>query len=401
MTRQTHAAPVRGVTGAFVVTIVIAIVGLIPTTGGGAWRSALRSLHSLDLNRLERAAQSAGYYDGLIDGRTPGRDELTLTLLGKPPGCAQFVDIDAARYRHGEFLQFELKPNVDSLVLGTRFTTNSFGLRDRPCARHKALGTFRIALLGSSIDMGWGVDTEETYENRFEDWLNAQAARLGVERRFEVLNFAMAAYSPLHRLEVLEQKVGAFEPDVVLYSATRLDTRLLQIHIVGLLQDRVDLKHEFLRDALARVGLDSEEALAEVSRASKDAIKARIEPRLRELDELTVGEVAKVCRERGWPLLYALVPRASEEDAPEQRAGDVVRMKSLAERLSLPALDLTAAFDDEDPSAIEIAPWDDHPNARGHTLLFIALGRQMTANPGLYRLILGVEPSGERLETND
>ena len=71
-------------------------------------------------------------------------------------------------------------------------------------AVEKPPGTFRIAVLGSSMDMGWGVTYQETYSHLLEDWLNAHAARRGLaRRRFEVLNFAVAAYSPLQRLETL------------------------------------------------------------------------------------------------------------------------------------------------------------------------------------------------------
>ena len=47
------------------------------------------------------------------------------------------------------------------------------GLRDREYTLEKPPGVFRIAVLGSSIDMGWGVGTEDTYVSLLEDWLNA------------------------------------------------------------------------------------------------------------------------------------------------------------------------------------------------------------------------------------
>ena len=198
----------------------------------------MRSIRSVEMNRADRDTHAAGYYAGLIDGASDtGRDGLTLRLLGKTTDWLSFHEVGATHYLPGQFLQFELKPNLDKSVFGKRFTTNQWGLRDRPCNMHKPDGTFRIALLGSSIDMGWGVGTDETYENRLEDWLNAQAKKRGLNRRFEVLNFAMAAYSPLHRLESYRRKAHAFQPDMVIYSATMLDTRLLEIHIRNLFQE--------------------------------------------------------------------------------------------------------------------------------------------------------------------
>ena len=74
---------------------------------------------------------------------------------------------------------FELKPNIHRTLFGQPFTTNAHGMRDRVYAVAKPAGTFRIAVLGSSMDMGWGVGTDETYVNLLEDWLNLHAERRG------------------------------------------------------------------------------------------------------------------------------------------------------------------------------------------------------------------------------
>ena len=397
-TPGTGPRPSRDLRGAAAMGLTAALValGLIPTAGAGRIQSALRSLHALEANRADHEKHAAGYYVGLIDGEAgPGRDELALALLGKPGDWISFHDVGAARYLPGDFLQFELLPGVDKPVFGSRFTTNSAGLRDRPYPVEKPPGVFRIAVLGSSMDMGWGVGTDETYENQLEDWLNAHAAKRGLSRRFEVLNFAMAAYSPLHRLESLERKALAYRPDLVLYAATRLDTRLLQIHLVGLLQDRVDLKHDFVRRAVAGAGiadgdltLDPEGVLQ-----NKNQIKAKLEPALWPLGEAAVARLAEDCRSAGVPLALLIIPRASELDGPESRGPDVARFRALASRLGLPIADLSATFDDHDPSALEIAAWDDHPNALGHRLLFLALGRQIVEDAPLYRLIFDADPS--------
>ena len=121
----------------------------------------------------------------------------------------------------------------------------------------KPEGTFRIAVLGASMDMGWGVRYQDTYVNRL--------ARLAERRRrapgrragrggYEVLNFAVAAYSPLQRLETLRRKVLAFQPDLVIYSATTLDIRLMEIHLCDMLRKRVDLQYDFVREAVAAAG---------------------------------------------------------------------------------------------------------------------------------------------------
>ncbi len=63
--------------------------------------------------------------------------------------------------------------------------------------------------------------------------------KLGIKRRFEVLNFAVPAYNPMQRYECVPAQAIEFAPDLVLYSATMLDTRLIEIHLCDMFQCRV------------------------------------------------------------------------------------------------------------------------------------------------------------------
>jgi hypothetical protein len=384
-------------TASFALAASLALVGIVPLPSGElrAWRQSLRTLEP---NRADRVSSAASYYEGLINVGVDGnRNELALRLLGKPPGWVSFHDVNATRYLSDDLLQFELLPGLEKSVMGQSFTTNALGLRDREYGAAKAPDVFRIALLGASMDMGWGVTTDETYENRFEDWLNAYAVRHGIRRRFEVMNFSMAAYSPLHRLEAFRRKAEALRPDLVLYSATLLDPRLLEIHVRGLLRDGIELgPYRSLARVLADEGIPPPAAnrCAEPGTASdKDALKARLHPALWPLIDATLGHLADECRSRGLPLYCLIVPRAGDADLPEARVADVARYVAISAHHAIPVVDLTAAFDDEDPASVEIAAWDDHPNARGHKLLFQALAGMLVRDPRFYSDVFGIEPS--------
>lgn len=377
----------RGLRPSGLILIALLALALVPLPGSRA-RAILRHLRSPEPNRADREAHAAGYYVGLIDGGADSsRDELTTRLMGKTTDWKSFHEVDATKYLRGDPLQFELKPSVRERMFGREFTTNSAGLRDREYPIAKPEGTFRIALLGSSMDMGWGVGTDETYENRLEDWLNAHAAKRGVRRRFEVVNFAMAAYSPVHRLESFRRKAGAYRPDLVLYSATMLDTRLLEIHVRNLLVEGLDPGYAFLREELAAIG-----PVSEGRKADKEGLKARVRPRLDAIGDATLAELNARCRAGGLPLVIAAIPRVGQADAPDARGPAVARFAATARSLDVPFLDLSATFDDRDPARIEIAAWDDHPNALGHKLLFEALARRIVADPSLYRTLFSTDP---------
>jgi hypothetical protein len=92
-------------------------------------------------------------------------------------------------------------------------------------------------------------------------------------------------------------------------------------------------------------------------------------------------------------MVCLLIPRASESDSPELRGPDVARLKRVAREARVPVIDLTASFDQEDPGDVAIAPWDDHPNAWGHRLLFLNLGREVVKAPSIYRDFFDADPA--------
>jgi len=364
-------------------------VGLAPLPAGWA-RTARESSRSRELNRTDRAATAGGYYEGLIGGE--GKDRrgapgaLELAIIGDPIGRNRDLVKRITRDLDRDFLQFELKPDHDEVFFGQRFTTNSRGMRDREYPAEKPEGVYRIALLGSSIDMGWGVATPDTYENRLENWLNAEAARRHLTRRFEVLNFAMAAYGPAQRYEAFRRKALAFEPDLVLHASTLIDSRLLEIHLGGLIKNRVDWKYDFLHEAAIEAGIDpARERAAASSRGFKERVKAGYWI----FADAVLGALAADCRSRDIPVADLLIPRACRDDDADLRALTVARKAGIAARHAVPLIDLSATFDGRDAATIEIAPGDDHPNALGHQLLFEALSKALLAEPGLSRALFG------------
>jgi hypothetical protein len=384
-------------TPSFVVTAALLVAGVAPWPG--RWGASVRqAARSPDLNRADHEAAVGGYYEGLVGvgsgGRGAGRGELALSLQGRPADWVRFQDSGVARPRADDFLQFELRADQDELIFGRRFTTNALAMRDREYAPSKPEGTFRVLLVGSSIDMGWGVGTDETYENLLEDWLNAHASRRGLSRRFEVWNGAVAAYGPAQRLEAYRRRAARGAPDLVIYSMTMLDPRLVEIHTCGLLQNRLDLRYDFLRDAVAAAGITAEDLRRDVwgDLVRKDVIKRKLAPQRWSIADAALGALAADCRSQGRPLLALVVPRAGAADAPAARSDAVARIAAMARAHDVPLVDLSGTFDDQDAEALEIAACDDHPNARGHRLLFLALARALVRDRSLYCSFFGVEP---------
>jgi hypothetical protein len=375
----------------FAQSLLVLIVGLVPwPLDWASARAMLDSTRSPELNRADREATAGGYYEGLIGGDTDGsRSELARRLLGKPSDWVRFDAANVAQQLGHDFLMFELTPNLRRTLFGHPFTTNSRGLRDREYAVEKPPGVYRIAVLGSSMDMGWGIGTESTYVNLLQDWLNLHAARRGLDRRFEVINFAVAAYSPMQRLEAFRRKAVDYDPDMVLYSATLLDTRLIEIHICDLLQSEIDLHYDFVRAAVEQAGVGGTDMAREPDGklANKAAIKKKLQPYYWSLYDQTLGRLADDCRSLGVPLGCLIIPRVGKADAPELRVEPVARLRGIAAHHSIPLFDLTGTFDHIDPAKLEVASWDDHPNTLGHRRIFLALAHGLVEDQTFYRAL--------------
>jgi hypothetical protein len=371
--------------------LVLLALALIPWPAD--WeqlRGMVESVRSTELTRAVRETHSAGYYEGLIRGNDPSdmpSVESSLHLIGKPSGLVRFQEAGVVHYLEDDFLQFELQPMVRRTLFGQPFFTNAFGMHDDPVTIEKPVGTIRIAVLGSSMDMGWGVRYQDTYMNQLQKWLDSHAARNGLltPSRFEILNFAVAAYSPMQRLETLRRKALKFHPDLVIYSATTLDTRLMEIHLCEVFRKSIDLKYDFLRQVTAaavsayNLRVDSEGEIVD-----KKALKSKLRPLYWHLYDETLGAIAAECRTAGLPLVMVIIPRVGKSDAPSVRAEPVARLKAIASHYGLTVLDLSDTFDEFEPATLQIAAWDDHPNAQGHHRLFLALARAVVRNESLY-----------------
>jgi hypothetical protein len=114
-------------------------------------------------------------------------------------------------------LGFEFKPNVDGYFKLVPFRTNSRGLRDREYEPRKPGNTFRVAVLGSSFALPAGVSIERAFHSLLEE-------RLSGETRYEFINFAVGMYHPRQSVAMLELRALDYDPDLILFTLTRLAT---------------------------------------------------------------------------------------------------------------------------------------------------------------------------------
>ena len=119
--------------------------------------------------------------------------------------------------RTGDEQDFELVPNKEGRFVGAMVRTNRWGMRDRDYSlqRPANIVSHRSA---RAVDRD-GFRCGGTRVIRGAARGASQSASCGHDHSttFEILNFGVAGYSPLHMLYQLERKVFAFEPNMALF----------------------------------------------------------------------------------------------------------------------------------------------------------------------------------------
>lgn len=328
---------------------------------------ARASLNVADVERLRR-----GYYEDLGDV-TRFNSELWEVMGGEPDDWYRSVDQDR---RRSDVLRVEFGPASSAVFRGATRTINSLGMRDREYSVLPTADTFRIALLGSSHDMGEGVEDAETYENLVEDMLNAELSPI-TGLTYEILNFSFRAYTPLQKLEALRLKVLGFEPDLVIYSAAsnELEWVFKPNEFRWLAENDLFDQAPLHLDALNRAGVSTD--IGEFD-GNEDVTIAKLVPYADEVfaDLLTEIRTLGEAQEAETVMLLLEVP-----DDTSQNLLVMDQIDAIGDTIGVPILDLRGAFAEvPDRSTLWIASFDHHTNAAGHQMIADLLFERILEN---------------------
>jgi D-alanyl-lipoteichoic acid acyltransferase DltB (MBOAT superfamily) len=349
-----------GTVGLLVVMVGVSVEGVhsrIDTRFG----TFVHSLRSGQLSRLDMARMERGYYENLLSVDR-FNSQLWEVYMNKP---ANWLDNDNTNLKHfvGGFAQVELIP---SFVRSTKYGTisiNRFGMRDQAYDQVPAPGTFRIAVLGASSVMGWGVGDGETFEALVEARLNRDRVG-GTISRFELLNLGIPGYNPPQQL-VAAQKAFGFQPHMLFYVATGRESQRAAEYLADVVKKGIEIPYPPLRDIVRAAGIDAgmDQAVA---------VK-RLLPHGEAIVAFVYHWIADESRARGirpvW-IFLPLIPEGSwQEVSAETRAS--------AGAAGFEMIDLSGVFEGREAADISLAEWDSHPNALGHRLLAERLFTQL------------------------
>ena len=104
-------------------------------------------------------------------------------------------------------------PNFKGFLQDKVITINSQGLRNRETALRKSEHTYRIACIGDSITLGYGLEDGQSYVTRLEELLNNAP---GKKCTFEAINYGQLAFNMYQERLFLERKALPYDPDLVI-----------------------------------------------------------------------------------------------------------------------------------------------------------------------------------------
>jgi lysophospholipase L1-like esterase len=289
-------------------------------------------------------------------------------------------------YNHDPLLGHALAPGQNSFTHSFPVVTNSYGFRDREYPLIPQAGTVRILCLGDSLTFGDGVAVEDTYPKQLETMLNVMG-----KHQYEVINTGVPSYDTWQEVTFFKTKGVQFEPRIVVLGFYGNDIVPRPAVIKTSLSGEGTLRRKgfggFLPDGMVHLLKGSRFLLLLKDRVGKlvDSTKPSSEHLHQQalLDglpdefveqgwqevEASLLQMVELQKTREFRFLIVTFPMAEQLMREHPQAQYQARLKSIADKLDIPFIDLKPVFQREfrDFGSLFIE-WDGHPNPKAHRL---------------------------------
>jgi D-alanyl-lipoteichoic acid acyltransferase DltB (MBOAT superfamily) len=350
--------------------IILGLVGLpqFYSKLGTKTANIVLSLRTDKLNRLDAVAFERSYYEGLVRVNQLN-DELAEAYMKRPVKLLRVIDAGGlTRFADG-FIQQELVSSMQSTTYFGKVTTNKWGMRDRDYEKTPAPNTYRIAILGSSVEMGWGVNDDEVFESLVENRLNTELPGNKIQK-YEILNFGVPGYFPLQQAPALE-KALAFSPNAILYMAHGNEFTRATRYLADVVHNGIDIPYEKLRAIADSAGANSG--------ISKSEAERRLLPNKNYILTWLYEWITEECRKHEVVPILIFLPQTEGGDWEVETPGAL----RIAKEAGFKVIDLMNVFDGYEPRSIQLNEWDKHPNVLGHRIMAERIYQVLTKRPDI------------------
>jgi len=313
-------------------------------------------------------------------------DDLEALDAGYYEGLRKQGSVDPSLQFRNDFLEYDYKSNLRLVGPGLGRTTNSFGMFDREYTVEKPAHVRRFALLGDSMALG---PFGQNYESLLEKHLNETQLTPDIQK-FEVLNFAIGGYRITQIMDAMSEKAARFQPDVYLVAITSVSvSHRWSYHIGHLLQRKIDLKYDFLRQVLADAHVQPTDSMETIDR--------KLTPYNPVVFQWCLEQMKEQASKEGAKMVILLIPEPISQDV---LATQFARARQIIDKLGIPVIDLLDTFHGvQNLLDYRLSRDDLHFNGQGHELIYQNLYRKMSEDPQMSALVLGTQTSEKSAQT--
>lgn len=245
---------------------------------------------------------------------------------------------------------------------------NSQGFRSAEFVKDRQRGTTRVACVGDSFTMGWGVrDPADAFPQRVGAALEAREPG-----RYEVRNYGLPGFSTGHEMRQIADLAARSDADQVILGYCLNDPDDLLPPGRGISRDRlrepwwVPSKSSFLANFLwFRLQMAQDPRVTSFFQWEKEAYD---DPRIFSEQAERFGRIAETCRSSAIRLHVVVFPFFTGWGDGYEFDSAHDRVAAAWTRLGVPVIDLRDAYRGIPGSELMVNRFDAHPNARAHEI---------------------------------
>ena len=259
------------------------------------------------------------------------------------------------------------RPQAEARLMGVDVRTDSRGLRGPEIADKAAAGTARIAFVGDSITMGWGVAEKETFAHQVIEGL------VKAGRKVDGFNLGVGNYNTLQELSLFREVGAPLKPDIIVLAyfindaepmPSYSDTGWLNTHSAAW----VVAGYRF--DSLFRQFGEA----PDWKRYYRDLYQPKAAGWLQ--TEKALGGFATAARDLGARLIVFNIPELRELK-PYPFDDITAKVRHVVEKHGVPFIDLLPSVEKLDPPSLWVTVPDPHPNGKADTAFAAAMVPQI------------------------
>lgn len=254
------------------------------------------------------------------------------------------------------------RPNAQAELMGVPVRTNSLGMRS-PEIGKKADGVARIAFVGDSIAMGWGVREQDTFVNKVLAALTASG------RKVDGYNQGVGNYNTRQELALFREVGAQLKPDIIVLCYFINDAEPMPHYSENTWLD----KHSAAW-VVFRYRLDSLFRQFGEAPDWRHYYRALYDPKAAGWKDTksALAGFAATARDLGAELIVFNIPEL-REFKPYPFPDITAKVRKVVEKDGVRFVDLLPSVENLEPSSLWVTAPDPHPNAKADA----AFARQM------------------------